>query len=434
MAMARTKGKVHEASHWLRTLAGLLIFCLAIWLGFALGIGGLPAPFGAVAALCWFVMSAAFAGSALAKPSIRLALGLSALVLVCGAVSLFVIAQYAGKDSTGRQAASPVPTAAPRQEEASRQPQQQQPPVIVADAPRVDANRGRQAAEAAQRQPAERQAAERQAAEQHATAERQAAAREAAARQAAELAQPKAGMPSGFGGQPERPPPIGARPATPPSVMPHPPPAPPPPPDGPPRQAMLPQFPWPPPAASASYVLPTDLLQTHRTVGEVAAAIISALERNGYVERSFFRTEAGGVALVTRLERINDDGSSVTGSDRWWAGEKNPVSADSLVRFLRGLFFVDPGHYRVIVFVLQDLPFSQSSRETFGEEARAWLRTGANILPSEVAGRPFGEGNCTVLIYEFASDGSAVRVVVSRLTGKQHLEKAGVLSLLASAN
>ena len=35
-----------------------------------------------------------------------------------------------------------------------------------------------------------------------------------------------------------------------------------------------------------------------------------------------------------------------------------------------------------------------------------------------------------MLIYEFASDGSKVQVVTSQLTGKQHLEKAGLLTVL----
>ena len=52
-------------------------------------------------------------------------------------------------------------------------------------------------------------------------------------------------------------------------------------------------------------------------MGEVVGAIVSALERNGYVERSFFGIKDGGVALVTRLERIGDDGSSVLEPQRW---------------------------------------------------------------------------------------------------------------------
>ena len=58
----------------------------------------------------------------------------------------------------------------------------------------------------------------------------------------------------------------------------------------------------------------------------------------------------------------------------------------------------------------------------------------SKYLAAEIAERPFGNHHCTVLIYEFASDGTAVRVVESRLTGKQHLEKAGVLSLLEKVN
>jgi len=101
---------------------------------------------------------------------------------------------------------------------------------------------------------------------------------------------------------------------------------------------------------------------------------------------------------------------------------------------LRGLFFVDPGRYRVIVFVLQDLPFSQVPQPVTGEDARGWLSSGANIMPPEIANRIFAGAHCTVLVYEFASNGVAVRVVGSNLTGKQHLEKAGVLSLLYKSN
>jgi hypothetical protein len=56
------------------------------------------------------------------------------------------------------------------------------------------------------------------------------------------------------------------------------------------------------------------------------------------------------------------------------------------------------------------------------------------MLPKDIASRPFGDGNCSVLIYEFASDGTSVATVESRLTGKQHLEKSGVLSYLEKSN
>jgi hypothetical protein len=191
--------------------------------------------------------------------------------------------------------------------------------------------------------------------------------------------------------------------------------------------ALVPEFPWPPPAASTSYVVPASLLQARSTIGQVVAIIISSLEQTGYVERSFYRTKTNGVALITRLERINDDGSPASGNERWSAGLSYQSTLD-LVRFPRGLFYVERGRYRVIVFILDDMPFSQSSERISEADARAWLRTGVNVLPPELAERPYGAGNCTVLIYEFASEGNVARLVDSNLTGKQHLEKAGLLA------
>ncbi|HZP10667.1 hypothetical protein [Methyloceanibacter sp.] len=203
------------------------------------------------------------------------------------------------------------------------------------------------------------------------------------------------------------------------------------------EEGQLPEFPWPPPRASASYVLPDNLLASYHTVGEVTSAILNALEQSGYVERSFFETKPGGVALVTRLERINDDGTPSAAAERWPDIGEQYRSSQSLIDFLEGLFYVDPGHYRVIVFVLQDMPFAQSATSVTATEARAWLTSGANVLPAGIAARPFGGangGHCTALIYEFASDGSKVHVVDSRLTGKQHLDKAGLLTSLAPAH
>jgi hypothetical protein len=183
-------------------------------------------------------------------------------------------------------------------------------------------------------------------------------------------------------------------------------------------------------------VLPETVFERGRTTGQVVTAIITALERKGYVERSFFTTPADGVVLVTRLERINDDGSSAADLQRWPAVGEAARSSVGFAQFLRGLFYVDPGRYRVIVFILQDAPFRQNpdpDKPLTGQQARAWLRTGANVLPRELADRGY-KGDCTVLVYEFASDGTAVRVVESRLTGLQHLEKSGVLATLGRPN
>jgi hypothetical protein len=188
----------------------------------------------------------------------------------------------------------------------------------------------------------------------------------------------------------------------------------------------IPEFPWPPPQPSTSYTLPKDILKNYSTVGQLSDAILFALEQTGYVERSFFRTQTGGVALVTRLERISDDGSPAPETDRWPVGWQST----SLLTALHDLFYVSRGHYRVIVFIIQSASFSTSQDAVTGQEAKDWLRAGANILPPAIAARPFENGGCTVLIYEFTSDGTAARFVESRVPGKEQLARSGILDRL----
>lgn len=234
---------------------------------------------------------------------------------------------------------------------------------------------------------------------------------------------------------------LGKGKARPPSVSlvpiepPRPPPPPPPPPSSPRRETqVLPPFPWPPPAASVSYLLPKSLVARHGTIGALTDAIIGALEKSGYVERSFYDTPVGGVVLMTRLERIDEDGAPAS-ADHRWAEAPRQADAAGLTQFLRGLFFANPGRYRVIVFVIQDQPFTQDTDKTIsGDQARKMLSTGANALPREVATRPLAEPQCTALIYEFSNDGIAMKRVESRLTARQHLEKAGIIAQLERAN
>jgi hypothetical protein len=228
---------------------------------------------------------------------------------------------------------------------------------------------------------------------------------------------------------PPLPPPSSTSPAPPPSVRPPAPatvtPLPPPP-----APPSLPEFPWPPPAASTRYNLPKALFEKKATIGDVVDAIEEALEDSGYVERSFFRTPVGGTVLMTRLERIDDDGSPARAGDRWGAP---PLQADAagLGQFLRGLFFASPGRYRVIVFVIQDRPFTEDvDKPMSGEKAKKLLRGGGSGLPKGVAAQPVAGSQCTALIYEFANDGRAMRRVESRLSGRQHLEKSGIIALL----
>ncbi len=86
------------------------------------------------------------------------------------------------------------------------------------------------------------------------------------------------------------------------------------------------------------------------------------------------------------------------------------------IDFVRGLFYVKAGHYRVIAFVLQEKAFAQSEQKATGKDAETWLAEGAFKLRAWLANRPFGkDSTCTALIYEFESDGAAVKTSLARL-------------------
>ena len=382
---------------WLRILAGLLLFPI-LWLVFQVLLFGLfPAVRGLTESLIVLlsIIAAGIAAEVLIrKSSMRRALVVSSLALLAFAMgSLALIGSQRPSLESRYEGGADPPKESP--DMAATEPPGAPPDMAAADPPGAPPDMAGAEPPLKPVQPLDGVGAGQPGGGYHYEISPELGLTETPA---AEAPGPDLGAPSGGGGSAARP--------------------------------TLPEFPWPPPAASASYVLPDKLFESYPTLGDVSQAILAALEQNGYVERSFFRTAPGGVALVTRLERINDDGSPSAENERWTAAAQRLESTRSLLDLLHGLFFVDPGHYRVIVFVLQDLPFSQSAETITAQQAHAWLASGANVLSPDIAALPFAGGHVTVLIYEFASDGSKVQVVTSQLTGKQHLEKAGLLTVL----
>lgn len=224
-------------------------------------------------------------------------------------------------------------------------------------------------------------------------------------------------------------PPPPVRPMTPPVVE-LPPPSPP---DAPMEQ--IPLFPWPPPPASAAYVLTAQvrgaLGDDAATLGDVDRVLQAALDANGYVTRSYFAVP-DGFALVTQLEQIFDDGRPKPPPDRW-ATQVGPLRSFSLGAYIRALFRAREGRYRILVFVVTARPFAQTGEPVDRTEATAWLQTGLNLLPSSIAARPHTtDFATTALVYEFEQPAAADprQVDPSPLDGRMHLAGAGLLQVL----
>jgi hypothetical protein len=159
---------------------------------------------------------------------------------------------------------------------------------------------------------------------------------------------------------------------------------------------------------------------------DVERRINVALEACGYFQKTYYAVP-GGFAIVTQLEQIFPDGTPKDIPDRW-APEVPPLRRFSLSEYLRALFKANVGQYRIIVFIITPYPFIQADVTVNPDEARDWLHGGLNILPRSIGNREYSENYiCTALIYEFeqAEPGKeAVIRIPSRLTGKDHLEKA----------
>ena len=189
-----------------------------------------------------------------------------------------------------------------------------------------------------------------------------------------------------------------------------------------------PQFPWPPPRASASVVIPFGPIRSsgvpEPTLGDAAKLIDAALDGSGYVDRSYFAAP-GGFAMVTRLERIDADGTPK--QEERWSVEPPPLQSFSLGAYLRALFTAPAGYYRIIVFVVSSQPFAQAAEPVSRDDALAWLHEGLNRLPEGIAEASYTERHdVTALIYQFEQPGrqEALLVLQGSPTGREHLERA----------
>lgn len=194
-------------------------------------------------------------------------------------------------------------------------------------------------------------------------------------------------------------------------------------------------FPWPPPRPSTRRVLPRHLASgdvAAPTYGSVADRLQAALESTGYVEYGYYPVP-GGFALATRLERIHPDGRAYGEPGRWQWGQ-GALTGFDLGSYVRALFDVERGYFRVIVFLVTDAPFETAAEAPSAEQALAWPGQGAPGLPAALRAARYGdEAYTAALVYEFESRGrghAASFKTQSRLTGEAHLRQAKLLAAL----
>ncbi len=197
----------------------------------------------------------------------------------------------------------------------------------------------------------------------------------------------------------------------------------------------MPQFPWPPPSATAVLPLPDSLVAVpgRDSLGAVFDNLRVALTRVDVGWWSVYAIGPNGFAVVTRMEAIEADGRPKPGAERW-----SGLSAQETPRFsgigdyLKALFSARPGFYRVIVFAVTDRPSGQTAdgHGLRAREAEVLVAGGSDQLPAAMRRVPLGaDGRCIALIYEFErpSESDTARFVPNAAIGAlQHLTLAGL--------
>lgn len=195
----------------------------------------------------------------------------------------------------------------------------------------------------------------------------------------------------------------------------------------------LPSFPWPPPTPSCAYEIPRALfgLNANSTIGDLVGSLSDTLSRAGHDSSRLF-SAPDGVALVTRLEQIDEDGVPVSGAHRWTVDDIATAKEFSISGYLQALLRGKKGLYRAIVIVITTSSIPLSGKSLPEAKLKDLAASGALALPSTLSRRKLLSDHRTwALIYEFErreADANPISVVPGRLSAKQHLRRAGVLS------
>lgn len=196
----------------------------------------------------------------------------------------------------------------------------------------------------------------------------------------------------------------------------------------------VPAYPvWPPETPSSRASLDRFIAaRGGMSLYDAGQKLIGSFEDAGYLEHSFY-SAPGGFVLVTRIEKIGEDGSALDGAERYRL--PNQRSDPSMTDYIRGLFLeAPPGFYRYIAIVVSNEPYRTSGASLADSEAIKRLRAGSNDLDRSFRTIPFSaDYKVDALIYEFRKDaqsGKARMIDPGRLPPNTHLARTGLDSAI----
>jgi hypothetical protein len=188
--------------------------------------------------------------------------------------------------------------------------------------------------------------------------------------------------------------------------------------------APIKSFPFPPPSGYTFAVLNNTIFSNCHLLGDAGNIIYNAITSStcNYEDVGYYAIPDGFV-VVTKVEEINDDATSVSGRNRFAEGQYQSMS-------ILDFFAPRKGYFRVFAFLVTDVPFNATSTPVTAGNALEWIRLAANILPDAIKNKPFKPGyNCTVIVYEFKSEDANTHLSPlqsPRFSAQTHLQRSHI--------
>lgn len=182
---------------------------------------------------------------------------------------------------------------------------------------------------------------------------------------------------------------------------------------------------WPPPRFSDWSVLPREQLGTNQqTLADVYKRISGALSERDYQGQAIFEVPEG-FALVTKVERIHEDGTTYPAPERWTNVKLSPKTWSD---YMGALWVGPPGHFRLFMFVVSTRNDLQGSKEQLSEEdARALYLQGTRVLSRDIGDKSFSNHNVHAVVYHFEKTNGVTKVAYDDPLGAvTHLKQSGL--------
>lgn len=189
--------------------------------------------------------------------------------------------------------------------------------------------------------------------------------------------------------------------------------------------AKLPRIVGPFPRPSSRTACPTP---TEPSLSSYRAQIDAALNRVGHSERSYFRFR-DGFAIVSRIERIHEDGAPFKGAERW--PDATLEQDVSILDYIANLFVPQPGFYRFAIISTASIEPQVDPGKTLTPKQGSEILQQGSVTAPEFSDAPVAPGlRCVILIYEFEKKSLHAKVAQrfpSAVDVKRHASTLGFI-------